>query len=214
MNIRKMNVTSRERRVADYFIEIDGKSYDLEGIIEDLTAVQDGDVRFHADPRGTMYLEQEVLSSLGGREYPCSQGPKFEKFLSAMKALLIQGKIAHHNVKLSEWVNGYTAGRKASMATYTVEEHRADVQMVLSRLPAEKERAALYEARMEVGDPPYQTSKPILSDFWKVAVSVPRARLPSACLDGSGMGQVTVEEIETRLLAEIEMLDRGEWSWP
>ena len=213
-----MRTWSKPRQEIDFFVEIDGQTHDLEGILEDLDAAHNDDVRFHADPRGNMFLAQGVLTSLGGREYACSKGPNFDAFRKKMTMLLILARAEHGTVVLSDWVQGYVTGRKASEAyPYTAEEHLRDVAEVMDQIAPEMDRRAAYEARRltqpeDDRDPPYTPPKKLVSAFWKVSYAVPRLRLTHS-LDGSGMGNVTLEEMVERLMVEIAKTHAG-WSWP
>lgn len=213
-----MKVTKRERREIDFLVEIGGKTYNLADLLEDLNGAADEDVRFYPDgPHSQLMLDVGALTSLGGREYPCSLGPQFGSFRIAIRKLLREAEDSHTDVELSQWVQGYMTGRKASAGSYTAEEHLADVTAVLARIPPEKERRTAYDARRDAQpederDPPYTTPKKLVSDFWKAAWAVPRLRLTHS-LDGSGIGDVTLEEMETRLTEEFDKTNAG-WSWP
>ncbi len=212
-----MRTWSRIRPQIDYFVEIDGQPHDLEGILEDLAAADEEDVRFFTDPRGDMFIAQGVLTSLGGREYGCSKGPNFDAFRNTMKSLLVKATAEQNSAVLSQWSEGYSAGRMASAGTYTAEDHLSDIDSVFDQIAPEMARRDAYEARRaaqseDERDPPYTVPKKLVSSFWKVAWAVPRLRLTHS-LDGSGMGEVTLEEMIERLNAEIDKTHAG-WSWP
>lgn len=213
-----MRTWAEPRREIDFMVEIDGKPYNLEDLLEDLNGAAREDVRFYqGDVHSDLMLRMEALTSLGGRDYPCTLGPKFESFRISIRKLLAQARADQGRVVLSDWTQGYMAGRTAHEATYTAEEHLSDVVAVLDQIAPEMARRDAYEARRaaqpeDERDPPYTAPKKLVSAFWKVSYAVPRLRLTHS-LDGSGIGDVTLEDMLERLTAEVTKTNEG-WSWP